>query len=91
MISAFNAALAANPAGLIAVGVSALVAAIAALALTAEDATGTYQDFIREVEEGRTAYQETVAAMEEEHSTAQELAAQIAVLAEKENNEKGRT
>ena len=85
MISAFNAALAANPAGLIAVGVSALVAAIAALALTAEDATGTYQDFIREVEEGRTAYQETVAAMEEEHSTAQELAAQIAVLAEKEN------
>ena len=85
MISAFNAALAANPAGLIAVGVSALVAAIAALALTAEDATGTYQDFIREVEESRTAYQETVAAMEEEHSTAQELAAQIAVLAEKEN------
>lgn len=85
MISAFNAALAANPAGLIAVGVSALVAAIAALALTVEDTTDIYQDFIREVEESRTAYQETVAAMEEEHSTAQELAAQIAVLAEKEN------
>lgn len=85
MISTFNAALAANPAGLIAVGVSALVAAIAALALTAEDTTEIYQDFVHEIEDSRAAYQETVAAMEDEHATAQELAAQIAALAEKEN------
>ena len=84
-VMAFNAALASNPAGLIAVAISSLVAAIAALALTAEYSSDTYQDFIDKVEESREAYQETVDALSEQKTSTEDLVTQITALAKVEN------
>lgn len=85
LMTGFNAVLAANPAGAIALAVGALASAIAVLCLTCENTTTVYQDYIHEVEDSRTAYQETAAAMAEENDNILSLVAQVQALADVEN------
>lgn len=85
LMTGFNAVLAANPAGAIALAVGALASAIAVLCLTAEDTTPEYKQLIETVEDSRDAYQETANAMAEENTNTLELAAQIQALADVEN------
>ncbi len=84
-VTAFNIALAANPAGAIALAIGVLISAIATLALTCDTTTNTYVDLIQEVEESRNTYQETAAAMAEENDNILALVSQVQALADVEN------
>lgn len=64
-----NAVMKANPAFLVAAGVTALVAAIGTFILTLDDADEAVQDFRASLDETKTAYEELSSTMEEEQRT----------------------
>lgn len=66
MLTAFNAALAANPAGAVAVGVVGLVTALTVLSARCENAGADAQALTKSLKESQAAYEELRTSMEEE-------------------------
>lgn len=64
-----NAVMSANPAYLLAAGMTALVAAITAYSMTVDHADAEAQAFVRSLRESKDAYQELTEAMEGEQSS----------------------
>lgn len=69
MLTAFNAALAANPAGAVAVGVVGLISALTVLSAQCENAGAEAQALTKSLQDSRAAYEELSASMEEERSS----------------------
>ncbi len=69
MITAFNAALAANPMGLFAVAAAGVVAALAAFTAQSEAADAKAKDLAQSLRESRSAYQELSESMAAEKSS----------------------
>lgn len=84
-LTAINATLAANPAGIVALAIAGLVAAIATLALTAEETKDEYVELGQAIKESREIYQETTDAIEGEGAAALQTIDRIERLAAIEN------
>lgn len=81
----FNAALSANPAGLVVMSVAALTGAIAALAITTGGAESEVSKYSEAIKESKAAHEDAIAIIEEERASATELADSIIELSEKEH------
>lgn len=80
MVTAFNAALAANPAGAVALAISGVVTALGTFALVTGSADDEVHDLSKSLRESKTAYEELTAAMKSEQSSARKVAASLADL-----------
>ena len=69
MLTAFNAALAANPAGAVAVGVVGLISALTVLSAQCGNAGAEAQALTKSLKESQSAYEDLSASMEGEHSS----------------------
>lgn len=85
LIKAFNTALAQNPAGLAALAVTTLVAAVGTFVATLPKATSEVKELTDSLEASRKAYEETQAALSEQKDNTLATAAAIESLAEKEH------
>lgn len=85
LVHSFNAAIAASPAGKIALAVSVLISAIGALALTTRGAANETEEFTKKLNESKEAYAETADAMRQETDSILGAVDALEKLAEKAN------
>lgn len=85
LVKAFNAALASNPIGMVALAVSTLVAAVGTFAATLPRASEEVLTLKNSLEESRKAYEDTQAALSEQKDNTLATAAAIESLAGKEH------
>ena len=77
LIDDFNLALAANPAGMVAVAIGVLVAALGGLILSSQNADNETRDLIKSLDESKQAYEETAKGIQSQADSIMDMVAAL--------------